>query len=105
MRIFVTCPSDKFPKDEKKPKIEVLSFCLEAKGTNSCKASDNIAKVLGIEDNINDLDYRDKWPYSKSPFITPISFKLLSFLYGDIISARWGSPRGMTGARYSRLGS
>lgn len=55
MRIFVTCPSDKFPKDEKKPKIEVLSFCLEAKGTNSCKASDNIAKVLGIEDNINEL--------------------------------------------------
>lgn len=55
MRISVTCPSDKFPKDEKKPKIEALSFCLEAKGIDSCKVSDNIAKVLGIENRINEL--------------------------------------------------
>ncbi len=55
MTIPVTCPSDKFPKDEKKPKIEVLTFCLEAKATNSCNVSDNIAKVLGVEDRLRRL--------------------------------------------------
>ena len=51
--ITVACPSKKFPKNEKKPRIEVLVFSLQAKGPDDF--SDNIVKLLGIEDKLSQL--------------------------------------------------
>ena len=48
-RVYVQCPSDRFPENVKKPKIEVLAFRLAARSGKMTQEQQNTAILFGVD--------------------------------------------------------
>lgn len=53
VRVYVECPSDRFPKDVKKPKIELFSFKLAFNDGELTEEQKNTAILFGVEEDLN----------------------------------------------------
>jgi hypothetical protein len=53
LRVYTQCPSDRFPVDIEKPKIELLAFKLAFSDGQSTEDQKNTAILFGIEEELN----------------------------------------------------
>jgi len=56
VRVYTECPSDKFPKDVKKPKIELFSFKLACADGEVTEEQRNTAILFGVHDELERQD-------------------------------------------------
>jgi len=53
IRVYAECPSDRFPKDVKKPKIELFSFRLAFSNGEPAQEQINTAILFGVKDELD----------------------------------------------------
>ena len=53
IRVYTECPSDRFPKDVEKPKIELFSFRLAFSGGEPSQEQINTALLFGVKDELD----------------------------------------------------
>jgi len=53
IRVYAECPSDRFPKDVEKPKIELFSFRLAFSGGEPSQEQINAAILFGVKDELD----------------------------------------------------
>ena len=53
IRVYAECPSDRFPKDVKKPKIELFSFRLAFSDGEPAQEQINTAILFGVKDELD----------------------------------------------------
>jgi len=53
IRVYAECPSDRFPKDVEKPKIELFSFRLAFSGGEPTQEQINTAILFGVKDELD----------------------------------------------------
>ena len=53
VRVYTECPSDRFPKDVKKPKIELFAFRLAFADSELTEEQRNTAILFGVQEELN----------------------------------------------------
>jgi hypothetical protein len=71
IRLYEDCPSDRFPEDVKKPRIELFAFKLAFADGEPCEEQKNTAILFGVE---NELEQQQLCIHTLRSAVTAINF-------------------------------